>query len=168
MTVSDQGLPLPQTDSYLLGKIGETDAGFVISIDRDSFPPVEGCICLKGADINATKTHAKVAEILAGKKVDVLLSDMAPNATGHKEMDHERIIELNLELLNIATHVLKESGSLVCKIWEGSRTRHFQSVLQTVFEETRTIKPDASRANSAEKFIVALGYSNPKLDVLKR
>lgn len=105
----------------------------------------------------------KITELLSGRKVDVLLSDMAPNATGHKALDHEQIIDLNLKLLDFASLVLKENGSLVCKIWEGDRTRHFQSVLQTVFNDTRILKPDASRANSAEKFFVAKGYNNPLL-----
>lgn len=87
---------------------------------------------------------------------------MAPNASGIKEMDHIRIIELNTHLLEFAIHVLKEEGTLVCKIWEGGRSRHFMSMLETVFDDVKPVKPEASRGNSAELFFLARGYRNPK------
>ena len=79
-------------------------------------------------------------------------------------MDHHRIVELNTHLLDFAVHVLKEEGTLVCKLWSGDQTRHFITTLETVFDYVKIVKPDASRVNSAELFFLAKGYKNPKFE----
>lgn len=109
----------------------------------------------------------KIKQLLGNNPIDILLSDMAPNATGHGEMDHTRIIELNTHLLDFCVHVLKQNGTLVCKIWDGGRTRHFMNTLETVFKDVRIVKPDASRVNSAELFLLARDYTNPKYEIFK-
>lgn len=148
---------------FIIGPEGDPSTGSVISLDRDSFNPIDGCLCIRNADFTADRTKLHLTKILGKRKVDVLLSDMAPNASGHKEMDHEQIVQLNLQLIDFANVVLKENGSLVCKLWEGGRTRHFQNVLSTVFNDVKIVKPEASRTNSAEIFFLARGYENPKI-----
>lgn len=146
-----------------VGAEGDPSTGFVISLDRDSFVPVDGCLCIRNADFTSDRTKLKLVKLLGDRKVDVLLSDMAPNATGHKELDHEKIVELNIQLVDFAKSVLRENGTLVCKLWEGGRSRHFQNILSTVFSDVKGVKPEASRDNSAELFFLARGYENPKL-----
>lgn len=148
----------------LTGPPDDDDTGFVLSLDRDFFQTVEGCLCVRHADFTQQHVKRKVRELLGDKPVDILLSDMAPNASGHPIMDHFRIVELNTHLLDFAVHVLKEEGTLVCKLWSGDQTRHFMTTLETVFDHVRTVKPEASRVNSAELFILARGYKNPKYE----
>lgn len=147
---------------FYIGPADEEGTGFVLSLDRDHFQTVQGCLCVRHADFTQDNVRHKLKTILKDKPIDVLLSDMAPNASGIKEMDHIRIIELNTHLLDFAIHVLKEEGTLVCKIWEGGRSRHFMSMLETVFDDVKPVKPEASRGNSAELFFLARGYRNPK------
>jgi len=87
---------------------------------------------------------------------------MAPNASGHREMDHEQIINLNERVIDLAMHVLRPGGTLLCKIWDGGRKRQLQSILETQFDKVVNVKPDASRSHSAESFFLATGYQNPK------
>lgn len=146
-----------------MADVPETEgAGFVISLDRDLFHTVDGCICLKGADFTQDSTRDKVLHILDGRLFDCVLSDMAPNATGHKLMDHEQIIDLQLKFAHFSTQVLKDGGTLVCKLWEGNRTRHLTTYLDTLFNDVKIFKPDASRSNSAELFVLARRFELPE------
>lgn len=149
--------------SYILltGTVGDKDTGHVISIDRDFFHPIDGCFCIRNADFTQETTRRKILNVLDGRKIDCMLSDMAPNATGHKLMDHEQIVDLQLQFVAFAMQVLRDKGVLLCKLWEGNRSRHFVSYLETVFDDVRIVKPDASRSNSAEMFVLARGYENP-------
>lgn len=123
---------------------------------------MNGCLCIRNADFTQDTTKIKLHKLLEGRKLDVLLSDMAPNASGHKEMDHEQIVDLQMQFVEFAMHVLADNGTLLCKLWEGGRTRHFQTYLETQFDNVRIVKPDASRLNSAEIFVLARGFENPK------
>lgn len=147
------------------GPEGSPETGYVLSLDRDFFQPVEGCICVRNADFTSDITRHKLFQLLDKKKVDVLLSDMAPNASGHREMDHDNIIALNTELLEFSQRVLKDGGTLLCKIWEGGRTRHFISMVEAVFSNVKLVKPESSRSHSAEIFMLARGYENPKTNI---
>ena len=151
-------------NSVYIGPRDDKDTGFVLSLDRNFFQTVDGCLCVKHADFTQKHVKDKIIQLLQGKPVDVLLSDMAPNASGHAVMDHHRIVELNTHLLDFAVHVLKEEGTLVCKLWSGDQTRHFITTLETVFDYVKIVKPDASRVHSAELFLLAKGYKNPKFE----
>jgi len=147
---------------FFLGKNVQESTGSVLSIDRDFFYPIEACFCIRNADFSQKTTRNKILDILGDRKVEVMLSDMAPNATGHSEMDHEQIVDLVTHFVEFASDILVEQGTLLCKLWEGGRKRHFQSFLQTLFSDVKTIKPDSSRSNSAEIFMLARGYKNPR------
>lgn len=130
----------------------------MLCLDRDYFHTVSGCLCIRNADFTQDLTRQKILNITSQQKFDVLLSDMAPNATGHKDMDHEQIVDLQTKFVEFASHVLVDNGTLLCKLWEGNRTKHFLNFVQSLFADVKVVKPMASRVNSAEMFVLAQIY----------
>ena len=87
-----------------------------------------------------------------------VISDMAPNASGDKCLDHEVIISLQLKALNLAKQCLKQDGIFICKLWHGDSLQEFSKTLKKNFETVNIIKPSASRTESSEIFILASKY----------
>lgn len=100
----------------------------------------------------------KIQEVLPKGKVDLILSDMAPNATGIQELDHQKLIHLCLSLLDLAHHILQPGGNLLCKFWDGRDSHLLQKRLRQEFRDVRTLKPHASRKESAETYYLAKSY----------
>ncbi|MEQ2270930.1 hypothetical protein XENORESO_017629 [Xenotaenia resolanae] len=141
----DQGLP----------------CGTVIGIDLLNIPPLDGALFLSSHDVTHTATHAKLQELLPQGQAHVILSDMAPNASGFRDMDHERLITMCLSLIDLAEMILLPRGSLLCKYWDGVLSHQLQEKLSSVFHSVRSIKPDASRKDSAERYFLARMYKKP-------
>lgn len=135
--------------------------GTVIGIDLLNIPPLEGAHFLSSHDVTHPTTHTKLLELLPNGQAHVILSDMAPNASGIREMDHERLITMCLSLLDLAEKVLQPGGSLVCKYWDGILAHKLQDKLSRVFSSVRTLKPNASRKDSAERYFFAKTYRKP-------
>lgn len=102
---------------------------------------------------------------LAGGGVDVVLSDMAAPTTGHPATDHLRIIALADAALMFACDVLNPGGSFVCKVFQGGGQQDFLKTVKTRFATVRHAKPDASRKESAEMYLVASGF-RPVYDIV--
>lgn len=85
---------------------------------------------------------------------DVILSDMAPKTTGARDLDHERSYFLAKAALEIAKEHLKEGGNFLCKIFQGARYQEFLSEAKKNFELIKTIKPEASKKESKEMYIL--------------
>ncbi|XP_036864463.1 rRNA methyltransferase 2, mitochondrial isoform X2 [Manis javanica] len=132
--------------------------GFVLGVDLLHIFPLEGATFLCPADITDPRTFQRVRELLPGGRADVILSDMAPNASGIRGLDHDRLISLCLSLLDMAADVLRPGGTLLCKMWAGSQSRHFQERLAGEFQCVRTVKPEASRKESSEVYLLAMQY----------
>lgn len=139
----------------------------VVGVDLQVMMPVEGAILLPEHDFTAEETQRKLLQILKGNKVDVVISDMAPSATGVKHMDHEVILRLCLEGLKFSSNVLKEGGTYLCKLWQGGDWPKFEATLKVCFPDVRTVKPQASRSDSAEVFALSRKFS-PKVKISKR
>ncbi|KAI3359649.1 hypothetical protein L3Q82_014035 [Scortum barcoo] len=137
------------------GTNSELPRGTVVGIDLLNIPPLDGAHFLSSHDVTDPATHAKLRELLPGGRAHVILSDMAPNASGFREMDHERLIAMCLSLLDLAEKTLQPGGSLVCKYWDGILAHKLQEKLSSVFGSVRTLKPDASRKDSAERYFYA-------------
>lgn len=135
--------------------------GTVIGIDLLYIPPLDGAHFLSNHDVTDPTTHGKLQELLPQGQAHVILSDMAPNASGFKDMDHEKLITMCLSLIDLAEKILLPRGSLLCKYWDGALSRHLQEKLSSVFSSVRTIKPDASRKDSAERYFLARMYRKP-------
>ena len=95
---------------------------------------------------------------LCGGKVDLVLSDMAHNTTGHQETDHLRIMGLVEAAYLFATEVLKPGGGFVAKVFQGGTNGEFLKQMKRDFVTVKHIKPPASRKESTEQFVVAMGY----------
>uniref|UniRef100_A0A8C6K584 rRNA methyltransferase 2, mitochondrial n=1 Tax=Nothobranchius furzeri TaxID=105023 RepID=A0A8C6K584_NOTFU len=133
----------------------DSPRGTLIGIDLLNIPPLDGAHFLSNHDVMDPATHAKLQELLPGGQAHVILSDMAPNASGFRDMDHERIITMCFSLIDLAGKILQPRGSLLCKYWDGILTHQLQEKLSRLFGSVRSLKPDASRKDSAERFFLA-------------
>lgn len=132
--------------------------GFILGVDLLRISPLEGAVFLSQADITDPNTLRTIQSLLPAEKVDVILSDMAPNATGIKELDHQKLISLCLGLLNLSQSILKPRGTMLCKFWDGRESHLLENRLKEQFQTVRTIKPQASRKDSAESYYLARLY----------
>jgi len=131
-------------------------AGAVLAVDLQDMDPVPGARFLK-LDFTEPDADAAVRLALAGP-VDVVLSDMAAAATGHKPTDHLRIVHLCELAYDLAATVLAPGGSFVAKVLQGGAEATLLRRLKRGFESVRHVKPPASRAESAETYLVAQGF----------
>jgi 23S rRNA (uridine2552-2'-O)-methyltransferase len=92
------------------------------------------------------------------EKVDVVLSDMAANTTGHRQTDHLRIMALAEAAAHFAREVLAPGGSFLCKVLQGGTEAALLSDLKRDFSSVRHVKPPASRSDSAELYLLARGF----------
>ncbi|XP_041853946.1 rRNA methyltransferase 2, mitochondrial [Melanotaenia boesemani] len=140
----------------------ELPRGTVIGIDLLNIVPLDGALFLPSHDVTHPTTHAKLQELLPCGQAHVILSDMAPNASGFRDMDHERLITMCLSLIELAEKILHPQGSLVCKYWDGILAHQLQKKLSSMFSNVRTVKPDSSRKDSAERYFLARMYRKPE------
>lgn len=136
----------------------EMPYGTVIGVDLLNIPSLDGAHFLSCHDVTSPATHARLQELLPEGQAHTILSDMAPNASGFRDMDHERLITMCWSLLDLSEKVLRPGGSLVCKYWDGGLAHKLQDKLSILFGSVRTIKPDASRKDSAERYFLAQMY----------
>ena len=120
--------------------------------------PIKGAVIFDKSDITSPDTQSRILEELNGDLADVVLSDMAPNSSGIKSLDQDVIIELCLSVLKFCTVVLGDKGSVVCKIWTGADRQKLKSVMERMFKKVTYVKPDASRPESAELYLVGQEY----------
>ena len=135
--------------------------GRVIGVDLLHMNTVPGAVILRECDITADSTQQKISSVLGKTKVNVFLSDMAPNATGIKSMDHEIIMQLCYVALTFAIRIMAKQATFVCKLWQGPEQRRFEAILEQYFEQVKIIKPRASRSDSAEIFLLAKNFTPP-------
>nr|XP_046272301.1 rRNA methyltransferase 2, mitochondrial [Scatophagus argus] len=140
----------------------ELPRGTVVGIDLLNIPPLDGAHFLSSHDVTDPATHARLQELLPKGQAHVILSDMAPNASGFREMDHEKLITMCLSLVDLAEKILQPGGSLVCKYWDGILTHKLQEKLSSAFGSLKTFKPNASRKDSAERYFFARMYRKPE------
>lgn len=136
--------------------------GKVIAIDRSPIYPVEGAHVLGNLDFTTDVAQSKLKEIISDNCVDVVLSDMAPNATGIKSADHDLIIELAYSAVRFALQVSAVGASILIKVWDGNLTQTLQKDLETFYNSVVYVKPKASRSNSAENFLLARNFKGLK------
>ncbi len=139
-----------------LGEDTSKPKGSVLGVDLQEMEAISGSELMlldfleEGADV-------KVKAALGGA-VDVVLSDMAAKASGHKQTDHLRIILLVEAAAQFAREVLKPGGTFVAKVLQGGADQQLLTQLKKDFDKTYHMKPPASRSDSAEQFLVATGF----------
>ena len=94
----------------------------------------------------------------AGESFDVILSDLAPNVSGVWEVDHARQIELARCAIRLGRDLLRPSGNMLVKVFQGSETQQFRAEMHHLFRVVRIVKPPASRPESAELYFLGLGF----------
>jgi 23S rRNA (uridine2552-2'-O)-methyltransferase len=130
--------------------------GGVVGIDILDWDPVPGATTLVG-DFLADDSPERLKQALGGP-ADLVLSDMAAPATGHASTDHLRIIGMVEVALDFAMDVLAPGGGFVAKVFQGGTERTLLETLKRAFTTVRHAKPPASRAESAETYVVATGF----------
>lgn len=135
--------------------VGELD-GTIIALDILPMEAVEGVTFIQG-DFREDGAAAAVGQALAGRKVDAVVSDMAPNLSGIPSSDSARIAHLVELALDFAIHHLKPEGALVCKVFHGSGYSQLVKLFKEHFRVVKPLKPKASRDKSSETFLVGIG-----------
>ncbi len=131
--------------------------GQVIAFDLVPIEPIAGVQVVTGDFTDATAPEQILAH-LAGQRAHVVLSDMAAPATGHRQTDHLRIMGLAELALDFARAVLLPGGHFLAKVLQGGSEREILTVMKRDFASVRHVKPQASRAESAELYVLAMGF----------
>ncbi len=137
---------------------GSTDANpLVVAIDYLEMDQIPGVMFLQ-KDFTDDDAPAALIEAMGGRKADLVLSDMAAPTTGHKATDHLRIVALVELAAHFAIEVLAPDGVFVAKVFQGGTEHELLAMLKRHFATTQHAKPKASRAESAETYLVARGF----------
>lgn len=136
---------------------GTSRGGRVVAIDNAVMEPVTGAHCLTADVVDDAGLVDAVMEALRAP-ADVVLSDMAPATIGHSGADHLRIVALAETAFGCATHILAPGGAFVCKMFQGGTEAALLATIKRAFTSVRHVKPKASRAESAEIYLVATGF----------
>ena len=158
--VVDLGCAPGGWSQYCVGKVGE---GNVVAIDLLPVSPIAGVNFMQ-LDFLTDDAPQRIIEEL--KKInynkdglcDIVLSDMAANTTGDQNTDHLRIIGLLEEALNLSQKILKNDGCFVGKIFQGGSSEEILNLLRQNFLTVKYFKPEASRKDSSETYLVATGF----------
>ena len=138
----------------------ERGAGAVVGVDLLPTDPIGGAILVQG-DFTDPACGPDLVTRLGGAP-DVVLSDMAPNTSGHRQTDHLRIVSLVEGAADFAAEVLRPGGTFVAKAFQGGEMAEALRMLKANFAEVRHVKPKASRAQSSELYLVATGFIPPR------
>jgi 23S rRNA (uridine2552-2'-O)-methyltransferase len=131
--------------------------GQVLAIDILPVEMIPGVEFLQ-LDFMDAGAPERLRALLRGGRADVVLSDMAAQGTGHTRTDHLRIMALAEAAAEFACDVLEPGGAFVCKVFQGGTERELLDRLKRNFAVVRHVKPPASRAESAELYVVATGF----------
>uniref|UniRef100_A0A914C9N8 rRNA methyltransferase 2, mitochondrial n=1 Tax=Acrobeloides nanus TaxID=290746 RepID=A0A914C9N8_9BILA len=147
-----------QVASQLVNTPENPKLGYILGIDLQTILPLEGVELLSQADITHRTTHIEIRKRLNDRKINVLMSDMAPNASGVHECDHERIIRLCRTVFNLTQGErpilpLAENGKFICKVFDGHHRADFIKELRANFTRVKSFKPNTSRDESTEFYV---------------
>jgi 23S rRNA (uridine2552-2'-O)-methyltransferase len=133
--------------------------GTIVALDMLPFEPIEGVHFIQG-DFREDAVAAQLTQALAGKPVDVVVSDMAPNLSGIESADAARMAHLVELAVDFSQRHLQPGGALVAKVFHGSGYSQLVELFKKTFRVVKPIKPKASRDRSSETFIVGIGLKN--------
>ncbi len=135
--------------------VGELD-GTLIALDILPMDAIEGVNFFQG-DFREPEVASQLSTLLAGRKVDAVISDMAPNLSGIESADAARMAHLVELAVEFAVLHLTSQGALVVKVFHGSGYSQLVKLFKDTFKVVKPVKPKASRSNSSENFIVGIG-----------
>lgn len=155
MTVVDLGAAPGAWSQVAAERVGKD--GLVVALDLLEVEPIRGVQFLQG-DFREEETLQRLLEILGDRKVDLVLSDMAPNISGMRSVDQPRAMYLVELALDLARQVLRPGGDLLMKLFQGEGSDAFLKELRTAFNKVTIRKPGASRDRSREVYVLARNY----------
>jgi 23S rRNA (uridine2552-2'-O)-methyltransferase len=165
--VVDLGSAPGAWSQYLRRKLAPSGAaagelnGTIIALDILPMEPVEGVTFIQG-DFREPQVLAQLEAVLAGRKADVVVSDMAPNLSGIESADAARITHLVELAVEFAGNHMKPNGALVTKVFHGSGYSQLVKLFKETFRSVKPLKPKASRDKSSETFLVGIGLGPGK------
>jgi 23S rRNA (uridine2552-2'-O)-methyltransferase len=130
--------------------------GTIVALDILPMEPVEDVTFLQG-DFREPEVLARLEEVMAGRKADVVVSDMAPNLSGIASADTARIAHLIELAVDFALNHMKPEGALVVKLFHGGGYDDLVRLFKETFKVVKPLKPKASRDKSSETFLVGIG-----------
>ncbi|MBQ9089628.1 MAG: RlmE family RNA methyltransferase [Alphaproteobacteria bacterium] len=133
----------------------------VVGMDLLEAQPIAGARLVQ-MDFTADEAPAKLEELLGGHKADIVMSDMAANTTGMHSIDHLRIMGLLEMAYDFACQILNPNGVFIAKIFQGGTENQFLADMKKNFATVKHAKPDASRKDSSEVYVVATGFRGLK------
>ncbi|HCM62917.1 MAG TPA: 23S rRNA (uridine(2552)-2'-O)-methyltransferase [Morganella sp. (in: Bacteria)] len=155
MTIVDLGAAPGGWSQYAVNHIGQS--GRVIACDLLPMDPIVGVDFLQG-DFRDENVLNALLERVGDKKVQVVMSDMAPNMSGTPAVDIPRAMYLVELALDMCRSALAPGGSLIIKVFQGDGFDQYLRDVRSLFTKVKVRKPDASRARSREVYIVATGW----------
>src|SRR6201996_1292975 len=132
------------------------DLGKVVAIDLLEMPEIPG-VTFAQLDFHAEEAPERLTAMLGGR-ADVVMSDMAANTTGHRKTDQLRIVGLVELAAHFASEVLKPGGAFLAKTFQSGADAELMTQLKRDFAVVRHVKPAASRQDSSERYVLAIGY----------
>ncbi len=151
----DRVLDLGCSPGSWLQAASKISNGLVVGVDILPVKKIENVKFIQ-ADISDKGTLEMIKSF--STEFDVILSDMAPKTSGIKELDHNKSIYLNEKALEIAKELLVKNGNFLCKVFQGEYFNQFLSSIKKEFEFVKSSKPESSRKESREIYIVAKGF----------
>ena len=155
MTVVDLGAAPGGWSQYAARRLDGN--GRVIALDVLDMPAIPGVEFIQG-DFNDDSVLGQLNALLGGARVDLVLSDMAPNMMGIADVDHDRSMQLVDLAVDFAERSLRPGGDLLMKVFQGREFQPLVLRLRREFESVKLRKPKASRSRSAELYVLARGY----------
>lgn len=156
MTVVDLGSApggWSQVAVELVGHHGRVVASDILPMDA-----IAGVDFLQG-DFTEDAVYEQLVALIGDQAVDLVISDMAPNMSGMKDVDQPRAMHLVELAVDMATNVLKPNGAFVAKVFHGEGFDEYMKLCRTKFNRVVARKPDASRPRSREVYLVATGFN---------
>ena len=158
MVVLDLGAAPGGWSQIAAERVGSTEGkGQVLAVDVSPIEPLAGVEVLT-QDVSANDSPAAIRAALKGGRADVVLSDMAASATGHRSTDHLRVVALVEAALDLAADVLKPGGTFLAKVFQGGAGGELVARLKRSFAKVHHVKPKASRKESPEVYVLATGF----------
>lgn len=154
MTVVDLGAAPGGWSQVAAGRVGPR--GRVIALDLLDMPRLPGVTFIRG-DLRDVETLARLERALGGQKIDLVLSDMAPNLSGIASSDQARVLALAGLARDFALKHLKPQGNFLVKLFQGTGFDEYLKTLRGCFLTVSARKPEASRSRSSEVYLVAKG-----------
>ena len=149
MSIVDLGAAPGSWSEYMSRKFKNTN---ILSIDLKEMLPIENTYQIKG-DFTDNKNKARILEYF-NQKIDLVVSDMAVNTTGNKNIDSIVTGELSMEAMNFSLETLKNKGVFISKIFMGPSFNEIVELAKKNFKEFNVYKPPSSRKESKESFII--------------